>query len=206
VLVGCYLWQFSNDLVTNVVQEPVASDWFGRGVRYVGYNMASIPLILFCVRHMTSRRDAFAAGLLAGPLVMIPALLFFLAMAATYPEILNAAVPADVMMQRLGIQWLEIIFYIVVFGTFVETGTAFIHAVNERVDEVFHEKNRSMPDWLRLVIALSALLVAVLLALRFGIIDLIARGYGTLTWVIIAVFALPLCTIGVWKILRRRSD
>jgi uncharacterized membrane protein YkvI len=168
--------------------------------------MASIPLILFCVRHMTSRRDAFAAGLLAGPLVMIPALLFFLAMAATYPEILNAAVPADVMMQPLGIQWLEIIFYIVVFGTFVETGTAFIHAVNERVDEVFHEKNRSMPDWLRLVIALSALLVAVLLALRFGIIDLIARGYGTLTWVIIAVFALPLCTIGVWKILRRRSD
>jgi uncharacterized membrane protein YkvI len=38
------------------------------------------------------------------------------------------------------------------------------------------------------------------LADKIGLIDLIAKGYGTLTWVFIAVFIVPLCTVGVWKI------
>jgi uncharacterized membrane protein YkvI len=137
---------------------------------------------------------------MSGPLIMIPGLLFYLAMAATYPAILNAPVPADFMMQRLDMPWLQFIFYVVVFGTLVETGTAFIHAVNERVAAVFLENKRTMPGWLRPVIAIVALLLALLLAVRFGLIDLIAKGYGTLTWVFIVVFALPLFTVGVWKI------
>lgn len=206
LLVACYLWVFGDDLVTNLAQDSAGPDWFGNGFRYFGYNLAVIPIILFCVRHMTSRRDAFVAGMLAGPLIMIPALLFFLAMAATYPAILDAAVPADFMMRRLGFPWLQFIFYIVVFGTLVETGTAFIHAVNERIDGMFKESGTSMPGWLRPAIAFFALLCALFLAMRFGLIDLIAKGYGTLTWVFIVVFALPLFTLGAWKIWRSASD
>jgi uncharacterized membrane protein YkvI len=200
VLVGCYLWLFGNDLLRNLAEVPVGSDWFGNGLRYFGYNLAVIPIILYCVRHMSSRKDAFTAGALAGPLIMIPALLFFLAMAATYPAILESPVPADFMMQRLQLPWLQFVFYVVVFGTLVETGTAFIHAVNERVNAAFQENKKTMPGWLRPMIAFTALIVALLLAVRFGLIDLIAKGYGTLTWVFIAVFALPLITRGVWKI------
>ncbi len=206
VFVAWYLWNYGSDLAINMTEAPIGSNWFGQGFTYVGYNIASLPVILFCVKHMTSRKDALTAGVLAGPLCMIPAVLFFLAMAATYPGILEAAVPADFMMQRLDLTWLKIIFYVVVFGTFVETGTAYIHAVNERIDEVYHEKNKEMPRWLRPAIAFGALSVAVVLAETIGLIDLISKGYGTLTWAFIVIFILPLCTYGVWKVWQKKND
>jgi uncharacterized membrane protein YkvI len=200
ILVGCYLWLYGDQLHANLSQSSVSPDWLIQGVKYAGYNIAVIPVILFCVNHMSSRRDAFTAGALAGPLIMLPAILFYLAMAAAYPAILDSAVPADFLMQGLAMPWLMIVFYIVVFGTLVATGTAFIHAVNERIDEGYREKGREMPHWMRIGIALVALLVAVILAGKIGLIELIAKGYGTLTWIFIAVFVIPLLSVGVWKI------
>ncbi len=206
VLVASYLWSFGGALADDFTDGPPGGEWVVKGVSYFGYNLAIIPLVLFCVRHLRSRGDAVKAGLLAGPLVMIPGALFFIAMAASYPEILDVAVPADFMMQRLHQGWLQTVFYIVIFGTFIETGVAFVHALNERVALRYAAQQRAMPRWLRPAIAIFALCIAVVLALRFGIIDLIARGYGTLTWVFILVFALPLCTIGVLKIRRMARE
>ncbi|MDC0004461.1 hypothetical protein OAE19_08705 [Porticoccaceae bacterium] len=203
VFVVCYLWQYGGDLVSNLTAAPIIENnehWMVKSFQYVGYNVAVIPVILFCVKHMTTRRDALTAGVLAGPLAMIPAYLFFLAMVSTYPTILQSAVPADFMMQRLGLPWLKIIFYIVVFGTFVETGAAYIHAVNERIDEVFAEKKRRMPLWLRPLVAFIALIVSIVLAGEIGLIDLIAKGYGTLTWVFMLIFIAPLLTVGLFKV------
>lgn len=208
VFVAYYLWQYGDDLFSNLAGEQgaeVKENWFINGIKYVGYNAANIPIILFCVKHMVTRRDALTAGILAGPIAMIPAVLFFLAMAASYPDILNSAVPADFMMQRLDLPWLKVIFYIVVFGTFVETGSAYIHAVNERIDDVYTESKRHMPSWLRPVVAFTALIISILLAEKIGLIDLIANGYGTLTWVFIGVFVMPLLTVGVIKVFRMNN-
>jgi uncharacterized membrane protein YkvI len=205
VLVVLYLHRYGGDLADIYAASPAAAGWFARGVKYFGYNLAVIPLVLFCVPHMRSRGDAIAAGLLAGPLVMLPAAMFYVAMSASWPEIAGVAVPADFMLQRLDLHWLQAVFYIVVFGTFVETGTGFIHALNERIELHFHTRAAHMPAWLRPAIAAAALACAAVLAVRFGIIDLIAKGYGTLTWVIVAVFALPLATVGVWRIAGSRA-
>ena len=43
------------------------------------------------------------------------------------------------------------------------------------------------------------LLLSILLATKIGLIDLIAIGYGTLTWAIIVIYLVPLFTIGVYK-------
>ena len=203
VLAAAYLWQFGDDLWALLSVDATVSDWVTSGVRYAGYNVVAVPVILFCARHMHSRRDAFTAGALAGPLAMIPGCLLYLALAAGFPEVLASAVPSDFLMQRLDLPWLRIVFYVVVFGTLVETATAFIHAANERIAGGYSERGKVMPPWLRAVVALTALLFAVTLASRIGLIDLIAKGYGTLTWVFIAVFILPLCTVGVWKIRNR---
>ena len=37
---------------------------------------------------------------------------------------------------------------------------------------------------------------------QVGLIDLIARGYGTITWGFLVVFVVPVLTLGVWKIVR----
>ncbi|HEX5787125.1 MAG TPA: hypothetical protein VFY03_03015 [Woeseiaceae bacterium] len=202
VLLACYLWFFGDTVPAAFAAEPPAVNWFGNGVRYFGYNAAIIPLILFCVAHLDTRRDAVTAGLLAGPLVMLPAAMFFVAMSASYPEILAEAVPADFMLQRLDFGWLAALFYVVVFGTFVETGAAFVHALNERVALRFEARQRRMPQWFRPAIATGALVAAVVLAASFGLVELIARGYGTLTWLIILVFIVPLGTVGIVKIRR----
>ncbi len=60
---------------------------------------------------------------------------------------------------------------------------------------------RELPAAARPLIAVSLLIVGALLA-QFGLIGLIARGYGTLTWVFLVVVLLPLLTVGVWKIAR----
>ncbi|MEZ5498283.1 MAG: hypothetical protein R3E77_02515 [Steroidobacteraceae bacterium] len=204
ILVLAYLWKSGGRVVEPFEHWPGDGAWLIKGISYFGYNLAVIPLVLFCVSHMQSRRDAFVAGALAGPLVMIPALMFYMAMVASYPEILQSPVPADFLMQRLDIGWLSFAFYVVVFGTFIETGTAMIHALNDRVAATIADRGWTMPGWLRPTIAIGAMLLASFLALRYGIIALIARGYGALTWAFILIFALPLATRGVWQM--RRSS
>ena len=86
-------------------------------------------------------------------------------------------------------------------GTLMETGTGLIHAFNERVAGVFKERKLEMPSWVRPATALLLILLAVLLS-RVGLITLIEKGYGTITWGFLIVFVLPVLTIGLAKILR----
>ncbi len=46
------------------------------------------------------------------------------------------------------------------------------------------------------------LLVAGALIAQYGLIGLIAKGYGTITWGFFAFYVVPICTIGVWKIMQ----
>ena len=57
-----------------------------------------------------------------------------------------------------------------------------------------------MPKLVRPAVAIFILLIALFLASRFGLIQLIANGYGILTIGFIVVFVTPLLTIGVYKI------
>ena len=141
------------------------------------------------------------AGALAGPILMIPATLFFFAMLAHYPVILERPVPVNYILQMLDSPILMILFPIVLIGTFIETGTGMIHAFNERLAGGMKALDKTFPDYMRPLIAI-ALLVGALLMSRLGIIDLIAVGYGAMTWVFFGVLVIPLLTIGVWKIFR----
>ena len=46
---------------------------------------------------------------------------------------------------------------------------------------------------------------ALTVAEAFGLIGLIANGYGKLTWVFIAVFVFPVLTYGMWAVIRARG-
>ncbi|GAL11012.1 hypothetical protein JCM19233_1997 [Vibrio astriarenae] len=198
-----YLNEYGGNLDTMLFEGEAKSDWFINAIRYVGYNVAAIPLILFCVAHMKSRNDSFIAGLLTGPLAMIPAVLFYLTIVVSPESILDVAVPSDFMMERLNSPLMQAIFYVVLFGTFVETCTAFIHAINERISEVYVErKERVMPKRLRVMTAVVILVISIYLAGSVGLVNLIGGGYGTLTWIFIAVYIVPLFSWGLYSIVR----
>jgi uncharacterized membrane protein YkvI len=200
VLIVSYLWQFGDRIPATLAADDMSGPWVLNTFRFTGYTLTAIPMILFCTRHLKTRKDAFIAGAIAGPIGFIPGIMFYIGMVANYPEILDVPVPADYMMQGLGFVWIAVVFYIVVFGTFVETGTGLIHAINERIAHVFVEHALHMPRWLRPVIALALLLTSILLARYFGIIDLIAKGYGSMAWAFLAIMFIPLVTVGVWRI------
>lgn len=205
ILFGWCLVRFGSE-TAEALGEPLQGwGWGTAGVRYAAYNVALIPPLLFSVRHLRTRKETFLAGALAGPVAMIPGLLFFVAMVGQYPEILDRPVPANHLLELLGSRAFQIVFQVVLFGTLIETGTGLIHGMNERVAHVLQERGREMPKVARPALAVGLLLAGTLLA-GVGLVDLIARGYGTLTWVFLLVYVLPVLTLGVRRILKRGAE
>lgn len=202
IYVTFFVWcfrSFGADIATNMGAEPAGTGWMWAGLSYAGYNLAVIPPVLAALRLHESRRETFVAGLLTGPIAMIPGLLFFLATVGRYPDILDATVPANVLLEVLGSRPFQIAFQLVLFGTLVETGAGLIHAVNERISGLRSDSAETMPPWVRPAVALALLALGTFIS-RFGLIDLIARGYGTLTIGFIVVYVIPVLTLGVWKL------
>ncbi len=196
---------FGGVISDTYAQAPIGEGWFSSGILYSGYNLAVLPAVLFAVAQHSKRKETVGAGLTAGALAVIPAVLFFIAMMAKYPEIGDQPVPATYLMSVMNISWLEIIFQIVVFGTFVETGAAMLHAVNLRLEGSFAEQGKHLPRLARPMVSIGFLAVAIFAAEKFGIVNLIAKGYGMLTLVFIAILIIPLMTIGVMKIMRKET-
>jgi uncharacterized membrane protein YkvI len=207
VLVVWSVVAFGDRIGANFASVPVGDGWFRSGLTYAGYNVAIIPAVLFCIRHLGRRREALVAGAIAGPVGMLPGVVFYIAMMGWYHEIGDVALPSAFLLARLQAPWFEWVFQFAVLLTLVDTGVALLHAINERVAKSYEERRRPMPRALRPALAFGVMLLAVYAASAVGLIDLIARGYGTLTWVFLAIYVLPLMTWGVWLIWRwpRRS-
>jgi len=197
-----FLWcfgRFGPETVQAFRSSSVGWGWGVAGVRYAAYNVALIPPLLFSARGLGSRRDTLWAGLLTGPIAMIPGMFFLLAMVGHYPEILQRSVPANFLLEALGSRTFQVSFQLVLFGTLIETGTGLIHGVNERIDHVLRENGGALPEFARPLLAICLLAAGTGLA-GVGLVDLIARGYGTLTWIFLLVYVLPTLTLGVWRI------
>jgi len=204
VYVIFFLWclaRFGPEIRGSLASGQVEGSWIKGGIAYAGYNLGVIPAVLFTLRHHRNRKETLAAGFLAGPIAMAPALLFFLAISGEYPAILDQAVPANHMLELLGSRSFQIIFQVMLFGTLVETGTGLIHAVNERISGTAEEKGRTLSPRVRMITSTGLLLLAAAIA-QFGLIGLIARGYGTLTWAFVVVFIIPILTWGIVLIRR----
>ncbi len=195
--------KFGNVITETYSTADIGEGWLKNGVLYTGYNLASLPLILYAVMSHENRKQTYIAGLICGAITVIPAMLFFIAMMGQYPQIGEQPVPATFLMAAMQVNWLNVIFQIIIFGTFVETGTAMIHAVNERLEGTFAEQGRHLPQIARPAIAIGFLLMAVIAAETFGIISLIANGYGYITIAFIMVLIVPMLTVGVWKIIKK---
>ena len=206
VLYAVYIGIFVSSMLAfgpamgDALREHVTVDgWLLSGLRYGSLQLAMLPAILFATTYIESRRDALIAGALTGPLFLLPAIMFMLALMPHYPGVLSRPVPLSYVLQLLESPLLSIAFPIVLIGTFIETGTGLIHAFNERIDTALKAVGRRMSGASRAGTAIVLLGVALLMS-RFGLIDLIAVGYGALTWVFLLVLVLPLFTIGLWKV------
>ncbi len=195
------LWKFGVLVPKGFAANPQTSGWVLSGITYFGYNIVGAVVILPVLRHLLSDRDAVIAGTIAGPLTMLPALLFFIPMVAFYPEVQSATLPSDFMLQRIGIPAFHILFQAMIFSALLESGTSSVHAINQRIDHaLLTHYGKQLTHRQRLTIAVVVLIGCMFLASRFGLVALIATGYRALAYILLATFILPLITVGVWKL------
>jgi len=179
----------------------IVSGWWQSGLKYALYNVAIAPLLLYVARGFETRKEAVRSGIIAGAVAIVPALIFQVAFFAAYPEILDQAIPIYWMMVQMGMTVMIIIYSVMLFGTFIETGAGMLQGINERIDAFLIEKGGSgLSGKAHSAIAVTAIAVSAVLSL-WGITNLIASGYGTMAWGFLAVYVIPLLTIGVYRIL-----
>jgi uncharacterized membrane protein YkvI len=199
------LLKFGPRIQESLAGGEIQSGWALGGFKYAFYNLACIAAVFFCLNHIETRKEAVCAGLLSGLIGIIPGFLFFIAVLGQYPEILPQEIPAVFVLQKAGIPALLILFQIILFGTLIETGTGMIHSVNERINSTLLSRGKKMPQWMRPVVAVLFLSIAFGLS-TFGLIDLIAKGYGTAAWGFLLVYILPVITIGIYKIIKSKKN
>ena len=195
------LSQFGGQTAATLATVSKAEDWLTAGFTYTNYNVVGAVAILPVLRHLTSTKDAVIAGALAGPLTMIAALLFFLCMLAWYPQIGAEALPADFMLRRLGMPVLHGAFQLMIFSALVLSSVSTVHAINERIAGWLAERGgRGFPPAKRFASTTVLLVIAIFFAQRFGLVDLIAKGYRGLAILFLVVFVAPVMTFGLWRL------
>lgn len=175
------------------------------GVLYVGYNLAVLPSTFFVLDYQTQRRHAVWAGLISGLLATLPFILTYLAVLGFYPdeEVLTAEVPWLVMLGKVGGAGLVSVYAVVILWTLVETCTGLIHAVLRRIDAHIQEMGRpELTPWQAGFFSVGLLILAAVLS-RVGLIALVAKGYAAMAYGFLILFALPLLTVGLMRIVRR---
>ncbi len=178
--------------------------WLAGGLTYAGYNIVGAVIVLPLARHFLTRRDALVAGAIAGPLAMLPGLLFFVCMLAWYPAIGAEALPSDFILRQLRLPLFHLLFQAMIFSALLESGAAAVHAANERVAAAWRrQRGTELAGGGRLAISAALLVGSIFIAERFGLVALIARGYRGLAYLFLAVYVLPLLTVGVWRLWRR---
>ncbi len=205
VYFGLSLARFGSTIATRLGEGEALAGWAVSGFQYALYNLAVVPAILFSVRALETRRQAVGAAVIAALICIVPALLFHITFLAAYPEIVQREIPVYWMITELGAGALLVAYVIGLFGTFIETGAGFIQGVNERIDSYLLEtQGATLSKPVRSLIAVVGILISAGLA-TFGIIALIARGYGTIAWGFFAVYVVPIVTYGVYRLARRSA-
>jgi len=206
IFVALSLFAFGDRIRMNLGVAVPTHGWVAGGLTYASYNVVGAVIILPVLRHLRSSREALIAGALAGPLAMVPALLFFVCMIAFYPNIGAQALPSDFLLRQLNFPVFHFFFQLMIFLALLESGTGCVHAINERVAQAYAaRRGRALSRSARLCITGALLIGSIFLAARFGLVTLIARGYRGLAYLILAVFVLPVMTLGLRQIWKTRA-
>jgi uncharacterized membrane protein YkvI len=192
-------------VIEEIAHEGAAADWWRGGLLYPMYNLAVVPVLLFSTRHIRTRGEALGVAATTAVLVILPALMFHLSYAIGYPAVLDQPVPNYWMIAQYASPLLLTAFVIALFGTLVQTGAGLIHGVIERLEAIASTRGVPLGRWIRGGIAVTALAISGLLG-TLGIVDLIAQGYSWMGIGFALVYVLPVCTLGVWRVMQADQE
>jgi uncharacterized membrane protein YkvI len=192
---------------SSFLNSPTIVAALAAGILYVGYNLIVFTTVLFSLDRQTSRRETVLSGVISGVLATAPFILTYLCILSFYPseEVLGAPVPWLAMLTQIGGSGLlAALFAVAVMYTLIETATGLMHALIDRISDSLEELGRRPLTGSQSALISCAVLVGAVLLSQVGIIDLVAIGYTAMAYAFLALFALPLVTVGVYRILGSR--
>ncbi|MSQ66882.1 MAG: hypothetical protein EXR83_01630 [Gammaproteobacteria bacterium] len=197
------VWQASGEtLWATLATGEIKSGWLSHAAQFTMYNSALVPVLLYSTTAIERRGQALGAAFIAACAGVLPALVLHLSFMANYPQIITEPVPAYWLVVHYGTPVCLYIYVGLLFMTIVQTGVGVLQGLNERLDAWRTQRvGQAFPAWCHALLAASMTGLSLWLS-RVGIVDLIAKGYGSLAWCFLAVFTLPLLTLGVWQIVR----
>jgi len=202
-LLGMVWVRYGEGLGTAFSTPGDSEGWAVSALRYVGYNVTAVPVVLFAARALRSQRDTAIAGALGGVLAILPAVALHLCFLALGPSVYDGvALPLFSVLDVLAAPFLTLCLSVVLLGTFLETALGDLQGLLERMDR-WREERHGAPfsPWGHGAMALLLLAAAAVLG-RLGVVALIGEGYGTLAWGFILVYILPVL---LWGFRRWRS-
>jgi uncharacterized membrane protein YkvI len=202
------LAQFGGLIGSNfAASPPPGPGWATGGITYAAYNIVGAVVILPVLRHQRSAREAAIAGIIAGPLAMLPAILFLVAMIGFYPAVADATLPSDFLLRKMAVPGFALLFQLMIFVALLESGVGAVHAINQRIAGAMVARRRQAPGpGARALTGAVILAGCMVVAVRVGLIDLIASGYRFLAVLFLVVYIAPLLTIGVYRLFRPHPD
>jgi len=186
------------------LEKAILPGWALSGFKYGLYNSVTFIIVLFSLNYIETRKEAIVSGAIAPVITIVPAIVLIFAMLAKYPGVVKETTPITLILNSINSKPLIAAFEITLFGTLIETGTGFIFTLHERVASIYEGKKTKMPRQISVIITVGILVAAILIA-KFGLIALIAKGYGTISWVFLLVYAIPIVSIGVWRIFKEEK-
>lgn len=196
-LLGMVWVRYGEGLGTAFSTPGDSEGWAVSALRYVGYNVTAVPVVLFAARALRSQRDTAIAGALGGVLAILPAVALHLCFLALGPSVYDGvALPLFSVLDVLAAPFLTLCLSVVLLGTFLETALGDLQGLLERMDR-WREERHGAPfsPWGHGAMALLLLAAAAVLG-RLGVVALIGEGYGTLAWGFILVYILPVLLWG----------
>jgi uncharacterized membrane protein YkvI len=197
---------FGDAISGNFAAHVVKPGWQMGGFKYAFYNIAVVSTVLFSLNYLETRKEAIISGVMAALICIIPAVFFYVVTVGFYPDVLSMEIPANGIIAKLGVRFLLPVWLIILFGTMIETGVGFFHSINERINStLIAKRGKGMSNTARgavgAVLALMGLAIS-----NFGLIGLIAKGYGTISWVFFILQGVALFTIGLYKLSKHSGE
>jgi uncharacterized membrane protein YkvI len=198
--IGKMLVVAQDGIVSVFASGGVEPGWAISGFQYGLYNITVVPFILYAARAFETRSQALISGCAAAAIAIVPAAILHVAFSGAGLDLSDAEIPVFLIMKSYSMQLLTIAFSVMLLGTLIETGAGLMQGINDRIDSQLIDYSRAPLGKVgHTLVALVFLSLAYVIS-SFGIVDLIAKGYGSMAWALFAIYFIPLVTVGVLKL------
>ena len=184
-----------------------SGSWLGalwRAIIYGSFQatiVANIASVAEDIPHRRESKKAAVTGFLANTILLIVLCMMLFSYTNVY-DITSEDLPFYSLLQRLGYDWLTVVYIIIVFIAVLSTVVGFAFAGVARFSKYYQPKEGKKSS-LRDAIFVGVMLIACALVSKLGIMVLVSKGYTILGYLNLPIIVLPAIIIGGHKISKK---